>query len=227
MVYIASARRRMPMPWKEASAMDERIQLIANWLSGDYSKSELCRIYGISRPTGDKWIRRYDQHGLQGLAELERAPHRHPNQTAEELRALIVQTKLRRQKWGPKKVLDWLRRERPELKWPADSTAGEILKGAGLVQPRQRRRRVAPYSEPFGECGAPNQSWSADFKGDFLLGNGRRCYPLTISDNFSRYLLLCRALQRPRRSEEHTSELQSQSNLVCRLLLEKKKLIIL
>ena len=78
---------------------------------------------------------------------------------------------------------------------------GEILKRAGLVQARKRRRRVAPYSEPFGECGAPNQSWSADFKGDFLLGNGRRCYPLTISDNFSRYLLLCRALERPRHEE--------------------------
>ena len=113
------------MPWKETSAMDQRIQLIADWLSGDYRKSELCRIYEISRPTADKWIGRYDERGLQGLAELGRAPHRHPNRTAEELRALIVQTKLRRQKWGPKKVLDWLRRERPELKWPADSTGAK------------------------------------------------------------------------------------------------------
>src|SRR5262249_52616366 len=190
MVYIASARRMVPMPWKETSAMDQRIQLIADWLSGEYGKSELCRIYGISRPTTDKWISRYDEFGLPGLKERDRAPHRHPNQTAAELRALIVQTKMQRQQWGPKKVLDWLRRERPELKSPADSTAGEILKRAGLVQPRKRRRRVPPYSEPFGECGVPNQSWSADFKGDFLMGNGRRCYPLTISDNFSRYLLL-------------------------------------
>ncbi|HKO43067.1 MAG TPA: integrase core domain-containing protein [Pyrinomonadaceae bacterium] len=189
------------MPWKETSVMDQKIQLIADWLSGDYCKSELCRIYEISRPTADKWIARYEQRGLPGLEELERAPHCHPNQTSEEMRALIVQTKLRRQKWGPKKVLDWLRDERPELKWPADSTAGEILKRAGLVKPRKWRRRVAPYSEPFGECCAPNQSWSADFKGDFLLGNGRRCYPLTISDNFSRYLLLCRALERPRHDE--------------------------
>jgi transposase len=75
-------------------------------LSGEYGKSELCRIYGVSRPTADKWIGRYDQRGLQGLEELARAPHRHPNRTAEDLRALIVQTKLRRQKWGPKKVLD-------------------------------------------------------------------------------------------------------------------------
>ncbi len=189
------------MPWKETSVMDQKIQLLADWLSGDYRKSELCRIYEVSRPTADKWISRYAQSGPPGLEELGRAPHRHPNQTAEELRALIVQTKLRRQQWGPKKVLDWLREQRPELKWPADSTGGEILKRAGLVQARQRRRRVTPYSEPFGECAAPNQSWSADFKGDFLLGNGRRCYPLTLSDNFSRYLLLCRALERPRQQE--------------------------
>ncbi len=185
------------MPWKETSAMDQRMQLIADWLSGDYGKSELCQIYGISRPTADKWIGRYDEHGSEGLGDRRRAPHHHPNQTAEELRTLIVQTKLRRQKWGPKKVLDWLRQHRPELKWPADSTGGEILKRAGLVQPRHRRRRVPPYNQPFGVCSAPNQSWSADFKGDFLLGNGRRCYPLTISDNFSRYLLLCRGLARP------------------------------
>lgn len=185
------------MPWKETSAMDQRVQLIADWLSEDYSKTKLCRIYGISRPTADKWIKRYEQQGPRGLEELRRAPHCHPNQTAEELRALIVQTKLQRQKWGPKKVLDWLRLEQPELKWPADSTAGEILKRAGLVQARTPRRRVPPYSEPFGECAAPNQSWSADFKGDFLLGNGRHCYPLTISDNWSRYLFLCRALERP------------------------------
>ena len=81
------------MPWKETSAMEQRIQLIADWLSGEYGKSELCRIYEISRPTADKWIGRYER-GVGGLAELGRAPQRHPNQTAEELRALIVQTKL-------------------------------------------------------------------------------------------------------------------------------------
>lgn len=185
------------MPWKETSAMEQRIQLIADWLSGDYTKSELCRVYGISRPTADKWIERYIERGPQGFAELSRAPRTHPNQTAEELRAMIVEAKLRHQRWGPKKVVDCLRREQPQLSWPADSTAGEILKRAGLVRPRVRRHRVAPYSQPFGDCGGPNQSWSADFKGDFQMGNGRRCYPLTISDNFSRYLLLCRALERP------------------------------
>ena len=185
------------MPWKETSAMDQRIDFIADWLRGEYTKSALCRGYGISRPTGDKWIGRYAEQERQGLTERSRAPHTHPNETGETLRAMIVETKLRHQQWGPKKVMDRLRRQQPNEAWPADSTAGEILKRAGLVRPRVRRRRVPPYTVPFRECGGPNQSWSADFKGDFALGNGRRCYPLTISDNFSRYLLLCQGLRRP------------------------------
>jgi len=191
------------MPWKETSAMDQRVQLIADWLSGEYTKSELCRAYGISRPTADKWIHRYREGGPGGLAELSRAAHAHPNQTGDEVRAMIIATKLAHQRWGPKKVMDRLRGERAERGWPADSTAGEILKRAGLVRPRVRRHRVAPYGQPFRECRGPNQSWSADFKGDFRLGNGRRCYPLTLSDNFSRYLLVCRALARPSYAEVH------------------------
>jgi len=185
------------MPWKETSAMDQRIRLIADWLSGDYTKSELCRAYEVSRPTADKWIERYAGLGPQGLEELSRAPHIHPNQTPEELQAMIVKTKLHHQTWGPKKVMDLLRREYDRTNWPADSTAGEILKRAGLTRPKVRRHRVAPYAEPFGACRWPNQIWSADFKGDFRMGNGRRCYPLTISDNFSRYLLMCQGLERP------------------------------
>ena len=94
-------------------------------------------------------------------------------------------------------MFDYLRENGPELVWPADSTAGEILKRAGLVKRRIRHHHVWPYSEPFGDCQGPNQIWSADFKGDFALGNHRRCYPLTLSDNFSRYLLVCRALEHP------------------------------
>jgi transposase InsO family protein len=185
------------MPWKQASAMDQRVRFIADWLSGDYRKTELCAAYGISRPTADKWLQRYAEGGVQGLEERSRAPHSHPKETAEDIRTMIVATKLRHQSWGPKKVLDYLRAARPEVPWPADSTAGAILKRAGLVKRRVRRRRVPPDTEPFRACQGPNQSWSADFKGDFRLGNGRRCYPLTLSDNFSRYLLLCRGLERP------------------------------
>ena len=182
------------MPWEQTSAMDQRVKFIANWLSKEYSKSELCRTYAISRPTADKWIKRYKEGGAEALEERSRATHCHPNETAEEIREMIIATKLSHRSWGPKKILDYLGEKKPQLTWPADSTAGEILKRAGLVNRRVRRRHVAPYSEPFSDCHGPNQIWSADFKGDFLLGNGRRCYPLTLTDNFSRYLLTCQAL---------------------------------
>jgi len=191
------------MPWKETSAMDQRVQFIGDWLSGRYTKIDLCDFYGISRPTGDKWIERYQQFGLDGLKELSRAAQHHPNSVGAEMRELIVQYKLRHQHFGPKKVLDGLRRENPNVGWPADSTAGEILKRAGLVGARRRRRRVPPHSVPLAHCDAANAVWSADFKGDFELGNGRRCYPLTISDNFSRYLLQCRGLTRTTWPEVH------------------------
>lgn len=184
------------MPWKEICAMDQRVQFIADWLSGDYTKSALCDAYGISRPTGDKWIKRYDLFGVDGLKEFSRAPLTHPNQIPDVIRQRIVDTKLVHQSWGPKKVMDLLRTKEPQEIWPVDSTAGEILKRAGLVRTRRRRRRVAPYTEPFGTCDRPNRVWSADFKGDFALSGGKRCYPLTISDNYSRYLLQCRGLSR-------------------------------
>ncbi len=95
--------------------MDQRLQLIADWLSGDYTKSELCRMYEISRPTTDKWIARYRARGVQGLEELARTLHSHPNQTAEELHLMIVAEKLQHQQWGSKKVMDRLRREQPHV----------------------------------------------------------------------------------------------------------------
>ncbi len=185
------------MPWEQTSAMDQRVKFIADCLSDRYSLSQLFRPYGISRPTAYNGSSATMKLKPKASRSFPRAPHHHPNQTCEEVREMIVETKLYRQSWGPKKVLDYLRGNGPQLNWPADSTAGEILKRAGLVKRRIKRQHVTAYSEPFGSCHAPNHIWSADFKGDFALGNHRRCYPLTLSDNFSRYLLLCRALEHP------------------------------
>lgn len=182
------------MPWNETCAMDRRTQFIAEWLSGDHTKRELCEAYGISRPTGDKWISRYQHSGALGLLEHSRAPHRHPNAVPEALRERIFQMKLAHRGWGPKKVMDRLRVVEPGEAWPADSTAGELLKRAGMVKVRRGRVRSAADTQPFADCGQCNAVWSADFKGDFALGDARRCYPLTVSDNYSRYLLQCRAL---------------------------------
>jgi transposase InsO family protein len=111
---------------------------------------------------------------------------------------MIIGVKLSHLDWGPKKVLDWLQSHHGGESWPADSTAGEILRREGLVKERRHRRRVSADTEPFADCRGPNEVWSADFKGDFRMRNGRRCSPLTISDNSSRYMLMCRGLYRTR-----------------------------
>ena len=185
------------MPWKETSTMDQRMLFIADYLSDRYNKKALCIHYGVSRPTGDKWIERYRTHGPAGFRERSRRPHGHPHTTAAEIAERIVEMKLAHQSFGPKKVMDRLRALEPDQVWPADSTAGEILKRKGLVRPRRQRRRVPPDPQALVHCNAPAQSWSADFKGDVPLANGKRCYPLTLTDNHSRFILQCRAPEPP------------------------------
>lgn len=190
------------MPWKETSALEERIQMVTDWLKRQYSVVELGEIYGVSRKTVYKWLERYHLEGLSGLEERARSPLRHPNATLAEIADMIIKAKLAKQRWGPKKLLARLEYEHPGSQWPALSTVSEILRRHGLVKCRHKRHHIPPYSEPFKGINQPNAVWSADYKGQFRLGNGKLCYPLTISDNYSRYLLGCRALERP--SYEHT-----------------------
>jgi transposase InsO family protein len=185
------------MPWKELKIMDQREQFVLDYLTGDYPKGALCAVYGISRPTGDKWLARYHAHGVAGLADLARRPHTQPHRTPDALVAAIVAMKHRHPSFGPKKIRDRLRAVAPTEAWPVDSTVGVLLKHAGLVRPRWRRRRVPADPQALQGCTGAAQSWSADFKGDFPLGNGQRCYPLTLTDNYSRYLLHCQGLLHP------------------------------
>lgn len=185
------------MPWKELCALDQRMELVNDWLKRRYSVVELGEIYAISRKTVYKWLGRYHLEGLKGLEERARAPLHHPNATPAEIGDMIVKAKLAKQKWGPKKILARLEYERPDIPWPALSTASEILRRHGLVRHRNKRHHTPPYNEPFKRCSQPNAVWSADYKGQFRLGNGKLCYPLTLSDSFSRYLLGCWALERP------------------------------
>lgn len=185
------------MPWKVKEPMDERISLIADWKSGDYSIMELSEIYGVSRKSIYKWTRRYEELKIDGLKEMSRAPLNHPNQTKEEIIEALIEEKMGHTKWGPKKILSHLQKIRPEEQWPSVCTVEKWLKRNGLVKQRRVRRRVPPYSEPFLQCNAPNKVWSADFKGQFRTGDGKWCYPLTLSDNMSRYLLLCRGFESP------------------------------
>lgn len=184
------------MPWRKTEPMDERIKLMADWLAG-YSITELSVIYGVSRKTIYKWIDRYEDRGLDGLKDLGRAPINHPNQTDEAIIDRLVQTKLQHMSWGPEKLLDFLNTQQPQIKWPAVCTAEKWLKRRGLVKNRRLRKRTPAYSEPFLACDMPNKVWSADYKGQFKTGDDRWCYPLTITDNMSRYLILCKGLHSP------------------------------
>jgi transposase InsO family protein/transposase-like protein len=185
------------MPWKETCAMDEKVQMIGDWLNKEHTISELGKHYRVSRKTVSKWIRRFRDGGLEALKEASCAPYQHPNATAPEIVSQVIDTKLRHQYWGPKKVLVFLKRQHPDQRWPAISTAQSILYKEGLVNPRKVRRHTPPYSQPFQECLKPNDSWSIDYKGQFKTGDNRLCYPLTITDNYSRYLLTCHGLRHP------------------------------
>jgi putative transposase len=182
------------MPWLETSPMTERHQFIHDLYGGLFSMTELCTRYGISRKTGYKWLGRYDAHGQAGLVDRSHAPRQCPHRIADEVAQAICAARRAHPSWGPRKLLAWLRRREPALALPAPSTAGDLLARAGLVKKRPRRRRhrhpgvVAPITK------APNDIWTADFKGRFRTGDGVYCYPLTVADLHSRMLLGCEAL---------------------------------
>ena len=183
------------MPWKETCAMDERMRFVVEVERGQMSKAAICRQFGISRPTGDKWLERYREHGLVSLVERSRAARRHPNETAEELVELIAAFRRVHPLWGPKKLRVKLKETYPQMDLPACSTIGEILGRAGLTVRRKRSRRAPPYGQPFAACGSSNATWCADFKGWFRTGDGVRCDPLTITDAHSRYVLRLQGLR--------------------------------
>jgi transposase InsO family protein len=182
------------MPWRETSVMDERLRLVIEYQRGEIPMAELCRQAQVSRKTGYKWVERHGEHGVDGLRDRSRAPHVQGRQVAKELVRRIVALKRRRREYGPKKLLALLQAESPDVSWPATSTISGILALHGLVK-RQRRRRVTPaYPDLLLPMNEVNAVWAADLKGEFRTGDGRWCYPLTISDGYSRYVLCCRGM---------------------------------
>ncbi len=179
------------MPWLETESMDQRLRFIRSHQEGAFSMTELCARFGISRKTGYKWLSRYDEHGKAGLADQSRAPKSCPHRTNEYLAELLVQTRKMHPFWGPRKLIPWLQRRYPHLSLPAASTVGGILSRRGLV-PKRRRRIKHPHPGcNAASSSAPNDLWTADFKGQFRTGDRAYCYPLTIVDHFSRRIILC------------------------------------
>jgi putative transposase len=181
------------MPWLETDVMKQRVKFVLDYESGLYTMTELCERFGISRETGYKaWVR-YQAEGLAGLEDRPRAPKSCPHKTASAVEREIIKARQKYRTWGPVTLLGYLERTQPQLRLPAASTAGDILKRAGLVQPRRRRRQVRHPGRPYVQMASPNDVWTADFKGEFRMRDGRYCYPLTVLDGYSRYLFACRA----------------------------------
>lgn len=183
------------MPWRDVKPMDEKILFIADHLRDPGNFSQLCERYGISRKTGYKWVERYQSAGLEGLEERSRRPHTVAGEIPYTIRKAIME--LRRQgrdPLGPKKIQVLLSQRFPDQPTPSKTTIYNVLKREGMLEPRRRHRRVQPSPSRLTPATAPNELWSADFKGQFKMGNGHWCYPLTVMDHVSRYLLGCQGL---------------------------------
>jgi transposase InsO family protein len=174
--------------------MDQRTQFIADYLRELLNVTELCDLYGVSRKTAYKWIDRYLRQGPAGIEERSRRPHSSPNQTAEEIVSAILEARHRHPSWGGKKLLTLLHKGHPRWELPARSTVCDILSRHGMVPKKRNRRRIGHPGKPSSLILAPNDLWCADYKGQFKTGDGLYCYPLTVTDGFSRFLLGCQGL---------------------------------
>lgn len=182
------------MPWKESSVLDERIRFVIRHKDGEEMAS-LCREFGISRKTGYKIIERYNECGFEGLSDRSRKPYRYANKLPPQVEAAIVVAKKEKPNWGARKIRERLVRSLPpEIRIPAISTIHAILDRHGLVS-RSKGRRQRAQGTPLSNGTEPNDLWCTDFKGEFQLGNKQYCYPLTVTDYASRYLLLCEAME--------------------------------
>ena len=182
------------MPWSQTSPMDQRTQFIADYLREVLSVTELCDLYGISRKTAYKWIERYLRQGPAGLEERSRRPQLSPNRTPDEVTQALLEARRRHPSWGGKKLLTLVHKRHPRWDLPHRSTVCDILSRHGMVPKKRSRRHIGHPGKPTSLILAPNDLWSADFKGQFKTGNGRYCYPLTVADSYSRYLLGCQGL---------------------------------
>ncbi len=184
------------MPWKETGVMDLRYEFVLRALREGKGFGDLCRAYGISPKTGYKWKRRFLAEGLAGLEDRSRQPRRSPSRIAEDVLCELIRIKKDHAAWGPLKIREVYTRKHPHTAAPSRSTVKRVLQKAGLVQPRRRRPPEAcGHIENRRVAEAPNALWTADFKGWWHTHNGERCEPLTVRDDFSRFVLCVRALE--------------------------------
>ena len=182
------------MPWSETSTMDQKRLFIQDYIRGSFEMAELCRRYGISRPTGYKWVQRFEDEGFPGLKERSRRPEGCSHETAIEITEAIVELRRRHPYWGAKKLLTLLKQRHPKVAWPARSTVCDLLDRHGMVEKQRRRKYPGHAGKPAQSMDAPNDTWCVDYKGEFKTSDGIYCYPLTITDGCTRYILRCHGL---------------------------------
>ena len=182
------------MPWRETHPMDQRQQFVREARRGHDDMTTLCARYEVSRKTGYKWLARYEAGGLAALEERSRRPHHSPQATEAAVLAAILEIRRHHPTWGGKKLAVTLARRWPQLPRCAPSTIALVLKRHGLITSRVRRRALGHPGRPMSPMTEPNAVWTADFKGQFPTRDGILCYPLTVADGASRFLLACRAL---------------------------------
>jgi putative transposase len=182
------------MPWQGVLPVDLRLEFARAYASGLFTMTELCDQYAVSRKTGYKWVARYEAEGRAGLADRSRRPRHMPHMTDRRVVEQLCEARRRHPTWSARKLIAVLRRQTPEVPWPARSTGCALLKAHGLVRARRRRTRTRAPHAPLPAMTRPNEVWTTDFKGEFRTGDGQYCYPLTLRDGFSRYVLRCDAL---------------------------------
>ncbi len=183
------------MPWKESGPVDERQAFVRDALSDRFTMSALCARYGVSRRVGYKWLARFEAEGRPGVHDRSRAPHRCPHPLADRMVELQAAERTAHPFWGAKKLLTVLAKRHPRsTAWPAPSTVADLLARPGLVKRRRSRRKPIHPGVVRPDTAAPNDLWTADFKGEFRTGDGHYCYPFTIADQHARYLLTCRGV---------------------------------
>lgn len=189
------------MPRLQTRKMDERIRFIGAYYERLYTMTELCERFGMTRQDGYKWVKRYEAEGVEGLADRGHAPHHCPHRIQPEVARALVELRRKHPRWGPITLRAHLAKLRPELHLPAASTVGDLLTREGLIQPRRRRAKPGVSRGGKLETGRANEIWTADYKGQFRTLDGRYCYPLTIQDAHTRFLLACEALLSTRTEE--------------------------
>lgn len=183
------------MPWRTSTVETERARFVVEAEISDLTHAELCRRYDISRPTGHKWIRRYQEEGLKGLVDRSHRPDSCPHATAPKVVRRILEIRDKRG-WGARKIRKKLQDDPAIDHAPSHDTIGRVLKRNGRIEERKPRRRRTHPGPPVPIPPEPNATWTADFKGEFRTQDGRLCYPLTIQDGHTRYLLACQGMLR-------------------------------